>query len=109
MAMADNTVKSNPQSVLGIETQHYPKMNGPALLDSLKYVTFTQDGLFTQDMWQKALSEFSQTEHNKSSIDISKNGGVWTNQYIKQSDLSGSGSSGGSSPQGASPSSSASS
>jgi ABC-type nitrate/sulfonate/bicarbonate transport system substrate-binding protein len=110
MAMVDNTVKSNPQSVLDIEKQHYPKMNGSALLDSLKYVTFTQDGLFTQDMWQKALSEFSQTENNKSGIDISQNSGVWTNQYIKQSELSGgSVSSGGSGPQGASPSSSASS
>lgn len=90
MAMADNAVKSDPQSVLGIEKRHYPKMSGPALLDSLKYVTFTQDGLFTQDMWQKALTEFTQTTHTSTSgIDVSENGGVWTNQYLKQSQLSG--------------------
>jgi ABC-type nitrate/sulfonate/bicarbonate transport system substrate-binding protein len=110
MAMADNTVKSDPQSVLAIEEQHYPKMSGSALLDSLKYVTFTPDGLFTQDMWQKALAEFTAAEHTSASgIDISANGGAWTNQYIKKSALSGgSVSSGGSSPQGGPPSSSAS-
>jgi NitT/TauT family transport system substrate-binding protein len=110
MAMADNAVKSNPQSVLEIEKQHYPKMSSSALLDSLKYVTFTQDGLFTQDMWQKAHSEFTATAHNNASgIDISENGGAWTNRYIKKSELAGgSVPSGGSSPQGVSPSSSAS-
>lgn len=110
VAMADNTMKSDPQSVLGVETQHYPKMSSSALLDSLRYVTFTQDGLFTQDMWQKALSEFEGTGNNKaSSIDISASGGVWTNQYIKKPELSGgSVPSGGSSPQSPAPGSSAS-
>ena len=90
VAMADNTMKSNPQSVLSAEKQHYPKMSSSALLDSLRYVTFTQDGLFTQDMWQKALSEFTTTLHKDTSgISTSENGGVWTNQYIKKSKLSG--------------------
>ena len=100
MAMADNAIKSNPQSVLDLEQKHYPKMSSSALLDSLKYVTFTQDGLFTEDMWRKALAEFNATEKNKGSgIDVTSSGGVWTNQYIKKAGLSGgSAPSGGSSP-----------
>lgn len=104
MAMADNAAKANPQSVLDVEQQHYPKMDTPALLNSLKYVTFTQNGLFTQDMWQKAKSESAGSGSNKASgVDVSSGGGVWTNQYIDQSKLSG-----GSGSAGASPGSSAS-
>lgn len=98
MAMADNAAKASPQSVLDVEQQHYPKMSGSALLDSLKYVTFTHDGLFTQDMWQKARAESEGTGQNKvSRVDISGGGGVWTNQYIKKAQLAG-----GSAPSGSS-------
>lgn len=91
IAMADNAMRSTPLSVLDTEKQHYPEMSDSVLLNSLKYVTFAQDGLFTQGMWQDALSEYKGTKGSNaaSSIDISENGGIWTNQYIKASALSG--------------------
>jgi NitT/TauT family transport system substrate-binding protein len=88
MAMADNTMRDNPQSVLAVEKKHYPTMDSSVLLNSLKYVTFAPDGTFTQAMWQKALTEYkSTTNSNVSSIDLSQKGGVWTNQYIEKSGL----------------------
>jgi len=91
IAMADNAMRSNPQSVLDTEKQHYPQMDDSVLLDSLKYVTFATNGLFTGQMWQDALSEYTGTggNNNPSGINIAANGGVWTNQYIKTSALSG--------------------
>lgn len=102
IAMADNAMRDNPQSVLDTEKQHYPQMGDSVLLDSLKYVTFAQNGLFTEPMWQDALSEYKATEGNNdlSGINISDNGGVWTNQYIKTSALSGGSASLGSSRSG---------
>lgn len=88
MAMADNVMRTNPQSVVAIEKKHYPTMNNSVLLSSLKYVTFTPDGVFSPAMWQKALTEYtSTTKTSVSGVDISANGGVWTNQYIDKSGL----------------------
>lgn len=91
IAMADNAMKTTPQSVLATEKQHYPKMSDSVLMNSLKYVTFAPNGLFTAQMWQNAFSEFKSTAKtgSPSGIDVSENGGVWTNQYIKTSALSG--------------------
>lgn len=91
IAMADNAMRSNPQSVLDTEKQHYPQMGDSVLLDSLKYVTFAPNGLFTAQMWQDALSEYKGTGGNNdpAGINIAANGGVWTNQYINTSALSG--------------------
>jgi ABC-type nitrate/sulfonate/bicarbonate transport system substrate-binding protein len=102
IAMADNAMKNSPQSVLGTEKQHYPQMSDSVLLESLKYVTFAPDGLFTGQMWQDALSEYKGTEGDNapSGVNVSENGGTWTNQYIKKSALSGGSASLGSTPSG---------
>lgn len=92
MAMADNVMAANPSSVLSIEQQHYPKMPQQVLLDSLKYVTFTQDGQMSEADWQDAQQVAVQTGSKKAaSIDVSATGGVWTNDYIKTADLSAAG------------------
>jgi len=91
IAMADNAMKNSPQTVLTTEKQHYPQMADSILMASLQYVTFAQNGLFTEQMWQDALSEFKATTATSASgIDISENGSTWTDQYIKTSALSGS-------------------
>jgi ABC-type nitrate/sulfonate/bicarbonate transport system substrate-binding protein len=90
MAMADNAMSSNPQSVLDAEKQHYPTMTSSVLLDSLQHVTFAPDGLFTQSMWQEALNEFNHTEDDGAAhVSVSASSGVWTNQYIQKSKMSG--------------------
>lgn len=92
IAQADNAMKNAPESVLATEKQHYPQIGDSVLLQSLKYVTFAPNGLFTDQMWQNALSEFKATAKkttDASGINISENGGTWTNQYIKTSALSG--------------------
>jgi NitT/TauT family transport system substrate-binding protein len=88
MAMADNTMKTNPQSVLAAEKQHYPTMSDSVLLNSLEHVTFATDGQFTQAMWQAALAEYNQTENNAAAnLTAATSGGMWTNQYIRKSGL----------------------
>lgn len=89
MAMADNVMKQDPQAVLDVEKQHYPTMSSQVLLSSLKYVTFTKDGQFSTQMWQDALMQAQKTGlNNTAGINVSQNAGVWTNQYIKASELS---------------------
>ncbi len=86
MAMADNVMRTDPQSVLDVEKLHYPTMSESVLLSSLKYVTFAPDGQFTADEWSKALSEYKDTtKADVSSVDVSDSGGVWTNQYLQKS------------------------
>jgi ABC-type nitrate/sulfonate/bicarbonate transport system substrate-binding protein len=88
MAMADNTMRTSPQSVLAAEKQHYPTMASSVLLNSLRHVTFAPDGQFTRAMWQAALTEYNQTESNAASnVNASSGGGMWTNQYIDKSGL----------------------
>jgi NitT/TauT family transport system substrate-binding protein len=88
MAMADNIMRTDPQAVLETEQKHYPTMSSSVLLNSLKYVTFTPDGEMSPGMWQLALTEYKDTTNaNVSSVDVSENGGVWTNQYIEKSGL----------------------
>lgn len=88
MAMADNVMRTDPQSVLGVERQHFPTMSGPVLLNSLKYVTFTPDGQFTQAMWSKAITEYTDTtKGGASGVSASPSGGLWTNQYIQTAGL----------------------
>ena len=90
MAMADNAMSSNPQSVLDAEKQHYPTMSSSVLLDSLQHVTFASDGFFTQNMWQEAFNEFNHTENDSAAhVSVSAASGVWTNQYIQKSKMSG--------------------
>jgi ABC-type nitrate/sulfonate/bicarbonate transport system substrate-binding protein len=90
MAMADNAMSSNPQSVIDAEKQHYPTMTSSVLLDSLQHVTFASNGLFTQSMWQEALNEFNHTENDSAAhISVSATSGIWTNQYIQKSKMSG--------------------
>lgn len=90
MAMADNTMKTNPQSVMDAEKQHYPSMPSSVLLESLQHVTFAPDGQFTQAMWQAALAEYNQTENNAAAgVGVSATSGTWTNQYILKSRLQG--------------------
>jgi hypothetical protein len=91
IAMADNAMKNSPQTVLPTEKRHYPQMADSILMDSLQYVTFAQNGLFTEQMWQDALTEFKTTTATSASgIDVSENGSTWTDRYIKTSALSGS-------------------
>ena len=41
-------------------------------------------------MWQEALKEYNQTSTaGPANVDVSASSGVWTNQYIQQSKLSG--------------------
>jgi hypothetical protein len=41
-------------------------------------------------MWTKALQEYNQTESNgAASLSVAAGSGVWTNQYIDKSQLSG--------------------
>jgi NitT/TauT family transport system substrate-binding protein len=90
MAEADNVMSGSPQAVLNTEKTHYPTMTTSILLDSLHNVTFTKNGEFTPAMWQEALKEYNQTSTaGPANVDVSASSGVWTNQYIQQSKLSG--------------------
>ncbi|HSZ43370.1 MAG TPA: ABC transporter substrate-binding protein [Trebonia sp.] len=90
MAKADNIMGENPQAVLGSEKTHYPTMTTSVLLNSLHNVTFTKNGEFTPTMWQESLKEYNQTSTDgPAKVNISASSGVWTNQYIQQSQLSG--------------------
>ena len=89
MAVAMNLMAKDPNSVLDVEKQHYPSMSDQVLLQSLKYVTFAPDGKMTQEGWQGARTEAEQTGvSGASSVDVSPNGGTWTNDYIKTVGLS---------------------
>ena len=86
IAMADDTMRTDPQSVLEVEKEHYPTMSQSVLLSSLKAVTFAPDGQFTADQWSKALSEYKDTtKADVSGVDVSDSRGVWTNQYLPKS------------------------
>jgi NitT/TauT family transport system substrate-binding protein len=88
MAMSDQVMAKDPKSVLSIEKKHYPSMSDDVLLKSLQYVTFSPDGTMTQDAWQSAKDESSQTGVSSvSSVDVTSGGGTWTNDFIKLSDL----------------------
>jgi ABC-type nitrate/sulfonate/bicarbonate transport system substrate-binding protein len=90
MAEADNVMSGSPQAVLDTEKTHYPTMTTSILLDSLHNVTFTKNGEFTPAMWQEALKEYNQTSTaGPANVNVSASSGVWTNQYIQQSKLSG--------------------
>jgi NitT/TauT family transport system substrate-binding protein len=84
MAMADNVMAKDPNSVLAVEKRHYPAMSDQVLLQSLKYVTFAPDGRMAQDGWRNARDEAAQTGvAGVSSVDVSPTGGAWTNEYLK--------------------------
>jgi ABC-type nitrate/sulfonate/bicarbonate transport system substrate-binding protein len=90
MAMADNTMAKDPNSVLSVEKQHYPEMSDDVILQSLRYVTFAKDGKMTQEGWQGAKDEVVQTGNSSvANVDVSPNGGTWTNDFIKTGDLAG--------------------
>jgi NitT/TauT family transport system substrate-binding protein len=90
MAEADNIMQGSPQAVLDTEKTHYPTMSTSILLDSLHNVTFTKNGEFTPAMWQESLKEYNQTSTSgPANVNVSASSGVWTNQYIQQSQLSG--------------------
>jgi NitT/TauT family transport system substrate-binding protein len=88
MAMADNAMAKDPNSVLSIEKKHYPSLSEDVLLQSLKYVTFTPDGKMTQDSWQLAKDQAKRTGiDGVADVNISPDGGTWTNSFIKNGDL----------------------
>ncbi len=92
MAMADNAMAKDPNSVLSVEKKHYPAMSDQVLLQSLKYVTFAPDGKMSQSQWQNARDEAAQTGvAGVSSVDVSPTGGTWTNEYLKAADLTSGG------------------
>jgi ABC-type nitrate/sulfonate/bicarbonate transport system substrate-binding protein len=88
MAMANNTMATDPDSVLGIEKKHYPSMSESVLRQSLEYVTFSRDGQMTAEGWKDAKALASQTDvEGVSSVDTSPGGDTWTNDFIKTADL----------------------
>lgn len=88
MAMADNVMAKDPNSVLSLEKKHYPSLSEDVLLQSLKYVTFTPDGKMTQDGWQLAKDQAARTGiSGVSDVDISPDRGTWTNSFIRTGDL----------------------
>jgi NitT/TauT family transport system substrate-binding protein len=89
MAMADNVMAKDPNSIMSVEKAHYPSISQDSLLQSLKYVTFAPDGKFTQEGWQAAKDVATQTGvSGAEDVDISPNGGTWSNDFIKTADLS---------------------
>jgi len=88
MAKADNVMANDPESVLDVETEHYPTMNEDVLLQSLQYVTFTPDGKMTEEQWNAAKEVAGQIGIKASSVDVSPEGGAWTNDFIKTEELS---------------------
>jgi NitT/TauT family transport system substrate-binding protein len=93
MAMADQVMLKDPNSVLDVEKAHYPSMSDDVLLASLKNVTFAPDGKMSQDAWQAAKDVSAQTGvEGASSVDVSSGAGVWSNDYIKDADLAAEGS-----------------
>jgi NitT/TauT family transport system substrate-binding protein len=90
MAEADNIMQSSPQAILSTEKTHYPTMTTSILLDSLHNVTFSKNGEFTPAMWQESLKEYNQTSTDgPAKVSVAASSGVWTNQYIQPSQLSG--------------------
>lgn len=88
MAMADQTMAKDPNSVLDVERPHYPGMSDDVLLRSLKYVTFAPDGTMSEQGWQAAKGVSMQTgAQGVDSVDVSPGSGTWTNEYIKTGDL----------------------
>jgi NitT/TauT family transport system substrate-binding protein len=88
MAMANNVMANDPESVLHVEKEHYPKMAEDVLLQSLKYVTFTPDGKMSEEGWEAAKQVAEQLGIDVSSVDVSPSGGVWTNDFISTEGLS---------------------
>lgn len=88
-AKADNVMLKNPQSIIDVEKKHYRQMNSTVLLQSLHYVTFTENGTMTAARWKNAKQVAENTGEKVSSLDVSSpGGGVWTNKYIDTSALS---------------------
>ncbi|WP_212911062.1 ABC transporter substrate-binding protein [Streptomyces sp. TS71-3] len=100
MARADNTMAQDPESVLDVEREHYPKMSDDVLLQSLKYVTFAPDGKMTPDGWRAVREQAEASDvPDASSVNVDENQGTWSNDYIVTGRLHASGS-GSASPSG---------
>jgi NitT/TauT family transport system substrate-binding protein len=88
LARAENLMKSNPQAVLDLESKHFPTYSKDDLLKSLQVVQWTQDGMFTQTMWDDALTVTKQTGQLTKDVDVSENT-IWSNKYIDKAKLNG--------------------
>jgi NitT/TauT family transport system substrate-binding protein len=87
MARAENLMKSDPQAVLDLEAKHFPTYSRDDLLQSLKIVQWTHNGVFTQPMWDDALAVTKQQGSLHGNVDVSE-GNLWTNKYLDLSKLS---------------------
>lgn len=87
-AKADNLMQSDPSAVLPIEEKHFKTYTASVLSGSLKFVSFSHNGLQTQTMWNDAEAVNSETGELKSSVPVTE-GTAWTNQYIDTAALGG--------------------
>jgi NitT/TauT family transport system substrate-binding protein len=83
LARAENLMRTDPNAVLSLETQHFPSYSSSDLLQSLKVVQWAPNGLFTQTMWDDALTVTKATGALAGNVNVSQ-GSLWTNQYINQ-------------------------
>lgn len=81
LARAENLMRTDPESVLGLESQHFPTYSEDDLRQALKKVQWSPDGQFTQSMWDDALAVTKATGQLGGDVDVSE-GTLWTNQYI---------------------------